>query len=54
MSEDDEDVIALAIKRLDKAIHKLLKRRDDNNTNGNSRRCIRRLVDHARHILKEL
>ena len=53
MIEDDEDVIALAVKRLDTAIDKLLTRRKQT-SNEKLHRRLRRLVDHARHIFKEL
>ena len=54
MSDDEiEDTIALAIKNLEKAINKILKRRD-RSVSDKSHRLIHRLVKHARHIFIEL
>jgi len=47
------DTIALAIKNLEKAINKILKR-NDQSLKDKSQRRLRRLVDHARHIFMEL
>jgi tellurite resistance protein len=53
MSDDETDIIELAIKSLEKAISQILKR-CDHKPNDKSHRRIRRLVEHARHIFIEL
>mmetsp|Transcript_12170 Transcript_12170/g.30803 ORF Transcript_12170/g.30803 Transcript_12170/m.30803 type:complete len:839 (-) Transcript_12170:245-2761(-) len=53
MSNEIDDSIALAIKNLEKAINKILKR-NDQNLKDKSQRRLRRLVEHARHVFIEL
>ena len=53
MSDEEINVIALAIKSLEKAINKILKRRDSG-ANDKSHSRIQRLVAHARHLFIQL